>query len=262
MFQITSDLHLDQFFTKFTATKSVPSYNEFCEVIRINNIIVPVKDSILLIAGDICSVVDYYPFIKLFLNYCSDNWKQVIWIAGNHEYYNNSNKHMNEVNYICSYLSNKFPNVEYLSNNTIIVDDCLIWGGTLWSYIPDSFVLDFPIYIEDTITRKMTSKDYNNCFNEAIQSMNAAKKLAISTDLKFIVLSHHAPMFFHMSDDWQKSDRKYLYATDLSSLFQYPLDSWICGHTHVNIDTQIIGRCRIISNSDPKKSDYNPSFVF
>jgi len=284
MIQIASDLHLEQFFAAEIKANIVPSYVDFCNVMISKNILkAGLNNPTLILAGDICRLVDSYALCKLLLTYCSQNWKRVIWICGNHEFYTSQKKTMDEIIYLAKYLTSKFNNVTFLDNSTTIVENTVIWGGTMWSYLPQNIQLNLPIYVQSNINsnphsrlagerssrafgtgasrscdfvQQLTTSDYNDLFYKALQSLNEAIKEAESLKLELIVVSHHAPMFDHMSDDWKINPHRFLYATDL--LPQIPnekIKMWICGHTHVNVDSEF-SNVRVICNSDPNKSDY------
>jgi hypothetical protein len=269
MLQIASDLHLEQYFAANIKAKVVPNYKEFCDVLSDKNIIqlnVDSKSNVtLLIAGDICRLADYYIFCKYFIRFCSDSFHKVIWILGNHEYYTDKKVTMEKIVELAQNLSLQYTNVTFLNNSSTDLDESLtVWGGTLWSYIPQSanLKLNLPIFInEANQPKQINSDDYNKLFLDSYLSLQQAIITTKACGKKLIVCSHHAPLFDHMSDVWKQSPLRHLYATDLLSLCLPELVSlWVCGHTHVNIDMFSPYHTRIVCNSDPTKSDYNPCF--
>ena len=88
---------------------------------------------ILVLAGDICEF-DYLDSKRAFFMYVNLNWKKVIWILGNHEYYS-AQSNIDIINtYIKGFIS-AFPNITILDRDIIEIDKYRILGCTLWSYI-------------------------------------------------------------------------------------------------------------------------------
>ena len=128
--QVISDLHL-----------------EFAEAPTIKN----VGSDVLILGGDICLAEHLYrnPTAGLddkiqngfyandairyrnFFKYCSENWKTVIYLAGNHEHYHGDFKYT--VPHLKSMLK-YLPNLQILDKETwTLYDDVVFVGGTLWT---------------------------------------------------------------------------------------------------------------------------------
>lgn len=114
--QYGSDLHLE-------FEKKIKNFNW---------VIKPIKDAeVLILAGDICDPrLDV--FVR-FMKYCVDEWKYVIMISGNHEYYNSSIK---QTDLLLEKFSKEIG-FHYLNNKSLIIDKIKFIGSTLWSEIPD-----------------------------------------------------------------------------------------------------------------------------
>ena len=65
-----------------------------------------------------------------FLKRCSFQFPHVVYIAGNHEFYNG--KLYAGLDYLRAECA-KFPNVYFLENETKIIDDVVFIGTTLWT---------------------------------------------------------------------------------------------------------------------------------
>lgn len=95
----------------------------------------PLCDTLIL-AGDMCSF-DKVDSLQPFLMYVNMNWKKIIWVLGNHEYYS----HSVDMSSISDYLKlniSMFPNIIILDRNIITIDDYIIMGCTLWSYVSEN----------------------------------------------------------------------------------------------------------------------------
>jgi predicted phosphodiesterase len=135
--QIVSDLHLE-FRGKDVSSILVPSAPILCMV------------------GDICACgtkIDFDKFIN-FLRYYSVKFTVILHVAGNHEYYTNSNASSKDlinntipqIDKRLAALNKYFPNYHYLNNSTWTYENTrtkhkyVFVGTTLWTFIPKKVV--------------------------------------------------------------------------------------------------------------------------
>lgn len=111
--QYCSDLHLE-----------FPENREYLK----NNPLIPIGE-ILLLAGDILPLaLINKPYD--FFDYACDNFKQVYWIPGNHEYYNYDIKDVPKP------LNEKIrENLFLVDNQKLKINDVNFIFSTLWSHI-------------------------------------------------------------------------------------------------------------------------------
>jgi len=270
-FQTASDLHIDRYFPYQT-----PSPIEFDA--RMQTLLQPHPHLHLIVAGDITRVVDRNDLYVLFLQWCSQNWKHVFIICGNHEYYVESvlpqdAPSMDDINKYIKDVCRALGNVHFLNNSRMsILEDGYppvhIWGGTLWSRC--LLDISLPIYVPRGTTTSREEMDvqcYNELHEKSLQSLMLFIRDMMSEedDAMVIVVTHHSPTFKHMRPSHRNTRRSSMYATDLEYLFQREfVDVWIAGHTHDNIDMNPHHplRTRFISNCDPEEPTYNPTFLF
>lgn len=226
-FQYASDIHLEH-------ETHLKNYK---------NIVEPrIGCDILILAGDIG-----YPnsnIFKIFMKWCVQNWKHVIMIAGNHEYYKNS---VHKVNQTLNILAREIGFI-FLNNSSIIIDNMIILGTTLWSEIPDdcwnevrNYLNDFS-YIEEF---KNNYKTYDTLHQQAKNWLG--KELSKETDKVKIVVTHHAPVEEITSAPIYRGKKtNKAFATDCSELLDMS-DIWIYGHTHFN-NYPIYRNCTVITN--------------
>ena len=105
--QVYSDLHLEY-------TNSYPKIN-------------PVTPYLFL-AGDI-GHIDKSNF-KEFIDYCSEHWKTVVNILGNHEFYHNKKDYISLLLEYKDFFS-LYSNVHLLENETITLEDYKVHGLSL-----------------------------------------------------------------------------------------------------------------------------------
>lgn len=213
--QFVSDIHLE---THHNTSKSI-----------FEKILKP-SAPYLALCGDIG-----YPGAQLyepFLEYCSKHFEHVFYIAGNHEFYNDTKaiKYLKTKQFIEKSVSEdelrrisakfpretpedrvktirelcqKYPNIHFLDKETFKIPDTdiIIVGCTLWSKLGmNPFMLpqfnDFQRICEDknTLLRPRTYDDWNEEHVEFLGS-TLTKIQNESPDLKVVVLTHHCPTY-------------------------------------------------------------------
>jgi Icc-related predicted phosphoesterase len=198
-----------------------------------------------------------------FMKRCSFQFPHVIYIMGNHEFYNGkfyaSIDHMREE---CA----KYPNVYMLEQDTKIIDDVVFVGGTLWTnmnrrdpltmHAIEGMMNDFRIIRNDKRNyAPMSALDVAVRHDRTL----AYIKLIVQEhkDKRCVVVGHHSPSFHSMHP---------VYANDAlmnggyhSDLTEFILDHpqirlWTHGHTHHPFD-YMIGSTRVVCNPRGYEND-------
>ncbi len=216
--QIYSDIHLE-LINKIPKIKPLADY--------------------LILAGDIGKSNNN--LLKQFLEYCSQNWKKVFYILGNHEYYI---KNSNYTKILNSYeeLTNKFSNIYCLENKSIELDENIdIYGSTLWtSSVNDSGFNDYN-FIDRDVVNAISKKGMCNL-----------KKYLNESNKKSIIVTHFPPTQNNTSDPVYKNQPQHIknYFSHKDILQEVKKDNiicWISGHTHYSYDFKE-NNVRCISN--------------
>lgn len=238
-FQLISDLHLEFYSYDYVVKHIIPRF-------------LP-KTDYLFLCGDIGKLNT--PSYKPFFDYCSYNWKQTIYVLGNHEFYNNSHTHHL---LLTSYnnLFKEYSNVHLLNDNYIYLEDYKIYGTTLWSKIRETRGLnDFhSIKMKNSknYTVPIDLEYFNNLHSNSYSSL--IEHLENSKDSKNIILSHFPPLMkntSHPKYSTQDLSRKEYFANNFDfnlDIFKN-IDCWISGHTHYTYDFNLENTStRFISN--------------
>ena len=143
-------------------------------------------------------------------------------------------------------------NVTAIYNKVIALDeDTDLIASTLWSNIP----IAEAYFVEHGVTdfRRIHNGEYNlswNRFNEEHKrcvEFIRRSVLASKANTK-IVASHHVPSFDLMAEEFRGSSINGAFTSNLNSLIiGLPIDYWIYGHSHRNIDHEI-GETKCVSN--------------
>ena len=266
---------------------------------------------VLLLSGDICVAKDLNDRAgvdilgeshksnryHMFFQKCSEEFKHVIYIAGNHEHYHGDfAMSIPRIREKLAYL----PNIHFLDKEFIAFDDVTFIGGTLWTdmnkedpntlYSIKRHMNDYqiiknsnkvvnyksPIYEikEDGSTDYTKILSYHRqtraatfCPEDSVEDHKAMLKFIDETttdvEKKFVVVGHHSPS--KLSTKPQYEDDVIVngaYSSDLSEfILDHPqIKVWTHGHTHHKFD-YMLGSTRIICN--PRGYiDYEPDADF
>ena len=230
--QYASDLHLE-----FSANSSYLKLNPLT-----------VSGEVLLLAGDIGYLGDNNYEKHPFWTWASENYRQVIVVPGNHEFYklfdidklHNGWKYRIRPNVTCYYNA-----IIPLGNDTELI------ATTLWGHIAlqDAFqteagVSDFKRIRTGTelLSWMRFNEEHERCFHFLSESVKRSQAKHI------IVATHHVPSFELMSGEFKESALNGAFTVELGDFIAgSPIEYWIYGHSHRNID-KVIGNTQCLSN--------------
>lgn len=193
-----------------------------------------VTGDILLLAGDIMYIED----CSLFFDWASKNYRHVLMVPGNHEFYGRDVKR-----YWGSLTKPIHNNVAYFHNNVVRIDDTDFILSTLWSFIPDRVadivhegLNDFHAIGFDGMPLRVAQY-----VGEHIASVLFIEKaVKESTAKHIVVVTHHSPSLLTVATEHLTSPLRYAFATDLHYLMEDGrIDYWVYGHSHTNINCKV-----------------------
>jgi hypothetical protein len=247
---------------------------------------------VLILSGDICVAKDlsFHNTIRSetwmkFFRHCSEQFKNVIYIMGNHEHYHGDiAKSYDQIKGALS----EFSNIHVLEKEFVTFGDVTFIGGTLWTdmnkedpntlYSIKGYMNDYRI-IEDSNevvhykvpvygTKEDGSTDYTNIVSQefhtrtakfspekSVSEHKAMLKLIdeVTKGLpheKFVVVGHHSPSKLSTKPQYEKDVMvNGAYSSDLSEfiLDRPQIKYWTHGHTHHVFD-YMLGSTRIVCN--------------
>jgi predicted phosphodiesterase len=211
-----------------------------------------------------------------FFKRCSFQFPHVIYIMGNHEFYNGrfyaSVEHMREE---CA----RFPNIYMLENDIKVIDDVTFVGATLWTdmnkgdpltmHAIEGMMNDFRIIKNDK--RNYASMSARDVVTRHARTLGYFRSvLAEQHDKKFVVVGHHSPSFQSVHPTYaHETLMNGGYHSDLSDfILDHPqIKLWTHGHTHHPFD-YVIGSTRVVCNPRGYENDgytedtgWNPNIV-
>jgi DNA repair exonuclease SbcCD nuclease subunit len=211
-----------------------------------------------------------------FLKRCSFSFPHVVYVAGNHEFYNG--KFYAGIDYLREECA-KYPNVYFLECDTKVIDDVTFVGATLWTdmnkgdpmtmHAIEGMMNDFRIIKNDKRNyASMSARDVVDRHARTLQYFRTV--LAEQHDRKFVVVGHHTPSFQSAHPMYKN---QYLmnggYHSELSEfILNHPqIKLWTHGHTHHPFD-YMIGETRVVCNPRGYESDgyseetgWNPNLI-
>jgi hypothetical protein len=193
-----------------------------------------------------------------FIEYCSDNWKNVFVIMGNHEFYclNKNIKTMSEIEK-CTEQFKK--NVYFLNNKSILLDKITnevvtersslnvksslnvikIIGSILWSDInkfAETKMNDYRMIYTRYPNTRLTSIETKQFFQ--INKLFILDEINNDLDIKCVLLTHHGIHNEICNDYYAGGKLTSAYATTIHELTSCKnLIAAINGHTHANINS-------------------------
>ena len=198
-----------------------------------------------------------------FMKRCSFQFPHVIYIMGNHEFYNgrfyDSIEHMRDE---CA----KYPNIYMLEQDTKIIDDVVFVGGTLWTNMNRRDPLTMHAIVGMMNDFRIIRNDFRNyatmsALDVAIRHDKtlAYIKLIVQEhkDKKVVVVGHHTPSFQSCHPSY--ANDQLMNGGYHSELSEFILDHpqivlWTHGHTHHPFD-YVIGETRIVCNPRGYQND-------
>lgn len=193
-----------------------------------------------------------------FLQRCSDQFKDVIVVAGNHEFYKGRwEGSLTHLHLECE----AYPNVHFLERATVEIDNIVFAGATLWTDCNNYDPLTFHA-LKDMMNDFREIRDDTRGFGKLKPATTAARHRHTLEYLKHVVsntresgktivfVGHHAPTHVSIAPEYR--GQQLMNGGFVSDLSEFILDHpeiklWIHGHTHDPFSYEV-GDTRVICN--------------
>ena len=222
---------------------------------------VDVNADVIVLAGDIANYKNSLPLIqKLF-----PEEKDIIYVAGNHEFYGTS---FDEGYSFLENESKKYANIHFLENDVFEKEDTVFLGATLWTdfnlfnnyhSIKDlikSRIRDFSV-IKTPDGERITTETIRQRFYSSLQFFKETIKK--HKGKKIVVITHHLPTIKALPPESLTSNTMLGFdptPAAFASNLEYFIEEnseialWIHGHSHYNYHKQEIriGKTKLTCN--------------
>lgn len=210
-----------------------------------------------------------------FFDQVSREFAEVIYVAGNHEFYDCK---WNKTLDVLKSFTDAYVNVHFLERETYKIDDVTFIGATLWTdmnrgdpitvHAIRDMMNDYKMIINDGRNySKLRPEDTIHRHRQTMQYIRNV--VAEKHDEKFVVVGHHAPSFqsvpYYFSHDNISNGA---YASELTEfILDHPqIKLWTHGHMH-SYNDYMIGFTRIVCNPrgykgyEARANDFQLKFI-
>lgn len=239
---------------------------------------------VLVLAGDIFTTKDLYESsysyteprserIHNFFISCSQKFKHIVYVAGNHEsYHYDINDTIQNMKKCLGYIKN----LHVLDKSSVEIDGIVFVGATMWTDMNDRDpeTIDIVRYVMNDfkiITNSKKVVSYKVPSYDEFQTMETRYRIAkwdtldaieefdstveyfdsmISSDNKFVVVTHHCPSFESIDPKYEtETIRNGGYCSNLEKFISErpTIAAWFHGHVHT-VNEYTIGETHIRSN--------------
>jgi len=229
------------------------------------------KETILVLAGDIDLVFhenDLFEFFKTM----SNQFKEVLYVLGNHEYYGNW---FNDLPNRTKDILKSLTNVHVMENEVFKVDKLAFVAATLWTDYDNEnplLMVDAERSISDYIRIRsgdgndpdhyfLTTKEVLSVFKTSKQFIFEECKKLKDDGYTVIVVTHHSPSYKSVTEPFIGDSLNGIFHNNLNEeILDAQPDVWYHGHIHQSVN-YCIGETEVFSN--PRGYvfyDLNPDF--
>jgi len=239
-FQIASDLHIE--------------YRDEEKIPLSDYIVKDDKTDILILAGDIGNM-NRFNQLKYFLQQACSEFRYVIYVPGNHEYYFKTKEEKVSLSYgqitkLFRLLENEIEGLLIIHNQNISIGNICICGSTLWSK-PERRIPNYIVRIKGIDTKR-----YSKLFKESVEHIKQTIDFCSFNKMDLLVVTHHSPTYTLLDENRLEDNYVSLYASHLDHLLEKEkVHTWVCGHIHKNFDLISKGGTRLYGNQKGKPKD-------
>ena len=235
--------------------------------------------AVLVLAGDIGIAKRGSTTLTPFLKAVAHRYTDVVYIPGNHEYYNGGSLLRTDAKLeaICQ----PFPNVHYMNRKSKVINGVRFIGAALWTDFKrgDPMVIleaeakmnDYKVIrtgtAADPYRRKIRASDIIGVHLDHRKFIEDELKAAKLAGEKVVVFTHHGPSLMSRPRGMRQSAVDYAYYNDCGLeelMFEYEPLVWVHGHSHYPVD-YMMGNTRVVSNprgySDFSDTDQGLGFL-
>lgn len=192
----------------------------------------------IIIAGDLTSK----KYLIDNLKYLCDKYQHVLFVNGNHEFYNSSFQEIEDLLNRTGLRSDMLGrNFHWLNDSTCTINGTNFIGGTLW--FPDN-------PLNQLYERQLSDFSYIKDFRKDVYERNKKTIDVFNKQMNenSIVITHHLPSYQSVSDKYKGDQLNRFFVCDIENLILDRQPKYlISGHTHDSCN-YFIGKTHVIAN--------------
>lgn len=218
----------------------------------------------LILPGDICTAHNSNGKINQlfidFLDLAKTKFQEVIFCAGNHEFYKSDTNYEKTIEYLEDI--SKLTNTIFLNRNSVVLDGVEYIGCTLWSDIRN---VDFNKIRINDFYHKNVFKKQDDYISKHLEDVEWLKSLDLSSSHPKIIITHHLPSSKLCHPRFKFSEyERYFYTPEIAEEIlenAVNVKYWLCGHTHENVSC-IIKNTHVMANPVGYPGEYRETKYF
>lgn len=191
-----------------------------------------------------------------FFEHVSRNWKDVIVVLGNHEYYGYKRSTLAGARQFLA----KWVNIHLLENESIMIGHTTFVGATLWTDFFGNNPLHELAVRQGMNDYRVTTLTTGETYRKHLQSREYISWVA-KNNSHVVVVTHHAPSSQSVADQYKNDPLNAGYYSHMEEfILAHPsIYLWIHGHMH-NTSSYEIGNCAVRANPKGYPHEQNPEF--
>jgi len=235
---------------------------------------------VVLLAGDIGPGGSGYHWAERNFSAKRANYRQVLYVAGNHEFYTNKYGLLDLNDHLLAKTSN---HVWFLQNSVrefpdekIAVLGCTLWtgfdlnGNEPLDILRASDVMNDYKWCSYTRGDKLRPEHVKDENTKSYEWLNETIGFYQENGWKTVVMTHHAPSQLSCSPEFRGGADNVYYANRVDADYNFNLPNvWVHGHMHSSSD-YMLGDCRVLTNprgyakanGEAQNPDFDMNFIF
>lgn len=190
------------------------------------------EGDVLMLAGDVSYLGDRKMWKRPFWDWCAEHFRETIVVPGNHEFYGGFDIGRTMADFELEVR----PNVRYLNNRSVVLQDAELFFTTLWTKIDPTRLWTVQQGMNDyrygkLNGRRFCANDVDDLHQQCMGWLSGA--LAASTAKHKVVVTHHCPTMRKEFNSYPGGALNSAFQVDLDAFIESSgVEYWIYGHTH------------------------------